>query len=196
MLALCARLDGAPGSAAYAQGRAVFEAPAEVVEVVPPFGLAHEGEYDRVETGPLRAHLERPRVVGLVAVRLGGYAAAVYRDEKLVAGRAGTRFVKGRNRKGGSSSGRFARRRGEQSRDLHERAAALADELLAPYASDLDHLVLAGDRLALRAVAERSTLLRRLGQVSEPAPFPIGDPRSSQLPALGRELWSSAVTHH
>ena len=88
-------------------------------------------------------------------MRLGGYAAGVYDDERLVDGRAGARFVKNRNRKGGSSSGRFARRRGEQARDLHDRAAELADELLGLWQGRLDRLVLAGDRLALAAVEER-----------------------------------------
>ena len=134
------------------------------------------------------------RTVALVVVRLGGYGAAVYRDEQVVAARAGTRFVKGRHRKGGSSSGRFARRRGEQARDLHDRAAALADELIGPYAGRVDHLVLAGDRLALLAVLERSQLLRGLAGRELAVPFDVPEPRRATLDGLARELWSSTLS--
>jgi peptide subunit release factor 1 (eRF1) len=191
VLALCERLDGHDGEAVYGDGRVRLKGPEEAVLVTPPFGLAHEVAYDRVETGPLREHLTRPRVVGLLAVRLGGFAAGVYEDERLVAGRGGSRFVKGRNRKGGSSSGRFARRRGEQARDLHERAATLAEEVLGPRAAGLDELVLAGDRFALAAVLEQARLPAGLVDRARPAAFTVPDPRSSLLEHLGRELWSS-----
>jgi peptide subunit release factor 1 (eRF1) len=193
VLALCKRLDGDDGDAVYAGGRAFFRTPPETVEVEPPFGLAHEGRYEPCNTRPLAEHLRQPRVVGLLWVRLGGYAAAVYDDEHLVDGRAGTRFVKNRNRKGGSSSGRFARRRGEQARDLHDRAAELADELLGLWQGRLDRLVIAGDRLALAAVEERSVVLPRIEAPREVATFHLGDPRSSLLAGVARELWSSTL---
>jgi peptide subunit release factor 1 (eRF1) len=193
VLALCTRLDGDDGSAVYADGRVLFTTRPETVEVEPPFRLAYEGRLEPCSTAPLAEHLLLPRRVGLLWVRLGGYAAAVYEDERLIDGRAGTRFVKNRNRKGGSSSGRFARRRGEQSRDLHDRAAELADDLLAPWAAELDWLVIAGDRLALAAVEERSTVLPRIAAPRETASFHLGDPRSSLLAGVARELWSSTL---
>ncbi len=63
-------------------------------------------------------------------MRLGGYGAGVYSDEQLVSGKHGVRFVKNRNKKGGSSSNRFRRRRVEQARDAYDRACALAEEIL------------------------------------------------------------------
>lgn len=193
LLALCARLDGDDGSAVYAAGRVQFTTRPETVEVEPPFRLAYEGTLEPCQTGPLAEHLRRPRRVGLLWVRLGGYAAAVYEDEKLIDGRAGTRFVKNRNKKGGSSSNRYRRRREEQARDLHDRAAELADDLLAPFATSLDWLVVAGDRLALTAVEERSVVLPRIEAPREIPTFHLGDPRSSLLAGVARELWSSTL---
>jgi hypothetical protein len=192
VLGLCERVACKPGRARYGEGRVLLELDSGERDLVePPFALAHEAAYPTVETAPLREHLLRPRAVGLLVVRLGGYAAAIYRDEELLDGRAGTRFVKNRNRKGGSSSGRFARRRSEQARELHDRAAELAAELLLPRLGELDVLVLAGDRLALAAVGERSGELAAAFARAERAAFSPPDPRSSALPALGRELWSS-----
>jgi peptide subunit release factor 1 (eRF1) len=193
VLALCRRLDGDDGDATYAEGRVLFRTRAETVEVEPPFGLAYEGRLEPCSTIPLAEHLALPRRVGLLWVRLGGYAAAVYDDEKLIDGRAGTRFVKNRNKKGGSSSNRFRRRRVEQARDLHDRAAELADDLLAPFASNLDRLVIAGDRLAIAAVEERSEVLPRITAPRDIATFHLGDPRSSLLAGVARELWSSTL---
>jgi hypothetical protein len=194
MLALCDRLDGAAGRAVYSPERVLLEAPGETLEIAPPFPLDDAESYDRVETAPLRDALTAPRTVGLLAVRLGGFAAAVYRDEALVDGRGGSRFVKGRNRKGGSSSGRFARRRGEQARDLHERAGALEEEVLRPHIAQLDELVLAGDRFALAGALEHAPSLATLAGRARPAAFAVGDPRTSHLEGYGRELWSSTVT--
>lgn len=193
VLALCKRLDGDDGEAVYAEGRACFVTRPETVEVEPPFRLAFEGRLDPCSTEPLAEHLRLPRRVGLLWVRLGGYAAAVYEDEKLIDGRAGTRFVKNRNKKGGSSSNRFRRRRSEQARDLHDRAAELADDLLAPWQAQLDWLVIAGDRLAIAAVEERSVVLPRIVAPREVVTFHLGDPRSSLLAGVARELWSSTL---
>jgi peptide subunit release factor 1 (eRF1) len=193
VLALCERLDGDDGEAIYAGGRASFTTRPETVEVEPPFRLAFEGRFEPCSTAPLAEHLRLPRRVGLLWVRLGGYAAAVYEDEQLIDGRAGARFVKNRNKKGGSSSNRFRRRRSEQARDLHDRAAELADELLAPWQAGLDWLVIAGDRLAIAAVEERSLVLPRIEAPREVARFHLGDPRSSLLEGVARELWSSTI---
>jgi peptide subunit release factor 1 (eRF1) len=195
LLGLCDRLAGVDGRATYHEGQVLLEAEGgETVAILPPFPLDHEASYQRVETGPLVEALERPRVVGLLGVRLGGYGAAVYDDEHLVAGRGGSRFVKNRNKKGGSSSNRYRRRREEQARDLHVRAAALAEEVLMPAAGRLDHLFLAGDRFALEATLNRATPeLQALAGRALPATFDVGDLRTSHLADLAREVWSSDV---
>jgi len=77
-----------------------------VVECEPPFPPVE---------GDLLAHVGRERVVGVLLVRLGGHAAGVFRGARLLDSKVGARPVHGRNRKGGSSSGRFARRRAGQA---------------------------------------------------------------------------------
>src|SRR6478672_4995373 len=151
VLALCDRIERSPGTTTYAEGAVRFATGEERIAITPPFRFEHWEQADRIETAPLREHLALPRLVGLLVVRLGGYGAGVYADETLVSGRHGVRFVKNRNKKGGSSSNRFRRRRGEQARDAYDRACALAEEVLAPQAR-LDDFVLAGDRIGLEQV--------------------------------------------
>ncbi len=124
VLALCDRLDRTPGRTLYAEGKARFETADERVEITPPFRFEHWENAERIDTAPLREHLTAPRLVGLLVVRLGGYGAGVYEDERLIDGKHGVRFVKNRNKKGGSSSNRFRRRRVEQARDAYDRACA------------------------------------------------------------------------
>ena len=69
--------------------------------VRPSFGLAHEGEYDGLYLDPLLEAIARDHVVSVLLVRLGGYAVGVFDGERLVASKVGSRFVKGRHRKGG-----------------------------------------------------------------------------------------------
>src|SRR5205085_9321881 len=123
------------------------------------FGLAHEGEYDRIELGPLLEALDEDHVVAALLVRLGGYAVGVFEGERLVASKVGTRFVKGRHKKGGSSANRFRRRREEQERALIDAAAETAARVLEPYRAKIEHLALGGDRAAAEKVAERLSWL-------------------------------------
>jgi peptide subunit release factor 1 (eRF1) len=193
VLALCDRLDRTPGSTLYAEGKVRFETAEERVEIMPPFRFEHWESVERIETEPLRAHLATARLVGLLIVRLGGYGAGVYEDERLISGKHGVRFVKNRNKKGGSSSNRFRRRRGEQARDAYDRACALAEEVLAPRAKELDEFVLAGDRAGLELVIERSRLLTGLSTHALTLPVHVPEVRRALLEQLGRELWSSTV---
>ena len=191
VLALCDRLDRTPGRSQYAEGLVRFETDGERTQITPPFRFEHWEQADRIDTAPLRAHLTAPRTVGLLVVRLGGYGAGVYRDEQLVSGKHGVRFVKNRNKKGGSSSNRFRRRRVEQARDAYDRACALAEEILAPHT--LDEFVVAGDRAGIELVMERSRLLTGLSAHALTLPVHVPEVRRALLEQLGRELWSSTV---
>jgi hypothetical protein len=115
------------------------------VECIPPFPPL-EGE--------LLAHVRRERTVGVLLVRLGGHAAGVFAGRRLVASKVGSRPVHGRHRAGGSSAGRFARRRAGQARVALQDAAAVAVRVLAEPAQrgELDAVVLGGDRGALERV--------------------------------------------
>jgi hypothetical protein len=193
VLALCDRIERSPGTTTYAEGAVRFATGEQRIAIAPPFRFEHWEGADRIETAPLREHLALPRLVGLLVVRLGGYGAGVYADEKLVSGRHGVRFVKNRNKKGGSSSNRFRRRRVEQARDAYDRATELAEEILAPHAPALDEFVVAGDRAGIDQVLERSPLLAGLREHALTLPAHVPELRRAVLEGLGRELWSSTV---
>jgi VLRF1 release factor-like protein len=184
-------LAGGTGRTTYADGAVRVETPDETLTVRPPFGLAHARVYEGVELGPLFEELARDHVVAALLVRLGGYAVGVFEGERLVASKVGTRFVKGRHKKGGSSANRFRRRREEQERELIDAAAETAARVLGPHRDRIEHVALGGDRAAVKRVLER---LPWLEEKALPRFFSVAEPRQRVLERLPYELYSAELT--
>jgi hypothetical protein len=186
-------LEGAPGRSLYRAGEAQFELATEVAAVRPAFGLAHEAAYDFVHVEPLLAALAEDHLVGVLLVRLGGYAVGVFRGDALIASKVGSRNVHGRHRKGGSSANRFRRRRDEQARELVNAAAATAVDVLTPYMPTLRAVALGGDRLAVRRTLAARPELATLEQKALPRWFAVAEPRRSVLEGVVHDVYAAEV---
>ena len=189
-----APLEGGQGRTSYADGVARIELPAETIVVRPPFGLAHEHEYDTVHLAPLLDALADDHLVAALLVRLGGYAVGVFEGERLVASKVGSRFVKNRHKKGGSSSNRFRRRREEQAGALIEEAAEVAVRVLEPWRNRVEFVALGGDRAAVRDVLAASPQLAWMAERQLPRFFDVAEPRQRVLERLPYDLYAAEVT--
>jgi Actinobacteria/chloroflexi VLRF1 release factor len=183
-----APLEGEPGRTIYRDGEVRIEAAGETIVVRPPFGLAHDGEYETVELEPLFEALAADHVVGALLARLGGYAVGVFDGERLVASKVGARFVKGRHKKGGSSQARFRRRREEQARALIEEAAEVAVQVLGPWRERTEFAALGGARAAVDQVIAARPELAWLADRALPRFFAVPDPRRRELERLPYDL--------
>jgi len=154
----------------------------------------HEGEYESGQLEPLFEELAADHVVAAVLVRLGGYAVGVFDGERLVASKVGSRFVKGRHKKGGSSSGRFRRRREEQARALIDEAAEVAERVLNPWRDRVEFVALGGDRAATDGVLAANTKLGWLAEKALPRFFAVPDPRQPVLERLPYELYADEIS--
>ena len=188
-----APLAGQSGRTIYAGGAARIETPAETVTVRLPFGLSHEAEYGSIELEPLFEALAADHVVAALLVRLGGYAVGVFDGDRLVASKVGSRFVKGRHKKGGSSSGRFSRRRDEQARALIEAAADTAVRVLEPYRDRAGYAALGGDRTAVDRMLAARAELGWLGDRALPRFFDVPEPRQRVLVHLSYDLYAAEL---
>jgi hypothetical protein len=186
-------LEGSPGRSVYRDGAVRIELDEEALTVTPPFGLGHEGEYDVVRAGPLLEALDVEPRVAVLLVRMGGYAVGVFEGERLVASKVGTRFVKGRHKKGGSSANRFRRRRGEQERELVDAAAAEAARVLEPWRGRVEHAALGGDRSAVSRVLASRAELGWLEPLALERFFDVPEPRLRVLEALPYQLYAAKV---
>ncbi len=99
----------------------------------------------------IAVHASADRTVGVLIVRLGGYAAGVFSGAppRLVASKTGSRLVHGRSAAGGTSQQRFARRREKQAGEALSTAADTAARVFEGYPGRLDAVVLGGDRNAI-----------------------------------------------
>jgi peptide subunit release factor 1 (eRF1) len=161
----------------------------------PPLDEAAHGEHDGFVPAPLLAHAERTRTVGVLLVRLGGFAVGIFAGPDLRASKVGTRLVHGRHRAGGSSANRFARRRANQARAALQAAADTAVAVLAAPAAagELDAVVRGGDRRALEEVLAD----RRLSDVARLAVehvLDVPEPRRNVLEAAPTQFLATRVT--
>ncbi len=142
-LANFAARHGATDTTVVDDGVVVTAADGAVATVEVPFGPLR---------GSLTEHALQDRRIGVLLVRLGGYAAGVFHGRTLVSSKVGSRLVHGRAAAGGTSQHRFARRREGQSRVALAAAADNAVRILVPEAAQLDAVVVGGDRSAVDEV--------------------------------------------
>jgi len=161
---------------------ATFEVP------FPPLAVHPEDPY-----GSLAAHAAADRRVGVLLVRLGGYAAGVFEGSTLVESKIGSRLVHGRNAAGGTSQHRFARRRDAQVKVALRAAADLAVRILVPVAGSLDAVVLGGDRRAATAVLADARLAA-LRPLAVPRLLDVPDPRLRVLRETPKLFRSVRIT--
>ena len=105
----------------------------------------------------LASHASADRTVGVLLVRLGGYAAGVFtgNQPKMVASKVGSRLVHGRSAAGGTSQHRFARRREKQASQALQAAADAAVSVFGNWhGPELDAVVLGGDKRAMAELRE------------------------------------------
>ncbi|HET9188912.1 MAG TPA: acVLRF1 family peptidyl-tRNA hydrolase, partial [Acidothermaceae bacterium] len=141
----------------------------------------------------LAAHAATPRRLGILLVRLGGYAVGVFDDGELVASKVGARPVHGRSAAGGWSQQRFARRREGQARVALAAAADAAAAILLPLRETLDAVVTGGDRRALRDVLD-DPRLGVLSALTVSRVLDVPDPKAAVLRASHASALAIRVT--
>jgi hypothetical protein len=137
--------------------------------------------------GEIAAHAVADRTVGVLLVRLGGYAAGVFAGSppRLVSSKTGSRPVHGRSAAGGWSQHRFARRRENQATTALRAAADAAAGIFGPHR--LDALVLGGDKRSVAGLRGDTRLAPYLGLVTDRF-LTVPDPRLAVLKETPRSF--------
>lgn len=148
--------------------------------LAPPFPPLPPGWASEQPVAAIVDHAQAQRVIGILLVRLGGYAAGVFAGDELIASKVGSRQVHGRSAAGGWSQHRFARRREGQVKVALEKAAQTAAEVVLPLLARLDAVVTGGDRQALHTVLA-DPRLARLQPLVTARILDVPDPRARVL---------------
>jgi len=163
-------------------------ATAECHPPFPPLDAPLATDEVRAAAEELAAHAAADRTVGVLLVRLGGYAAGVFAGSppRLVSSKTGSRLVHGRSAAGGWSQHRFARRRENQAATALRAAADAAAEVFGPYGPDgLDAVVLGGDRRSAAGLRGDARLTPYLGHATTRF-LTVPDPRLAVLRDIPR----------
>ena len=143
------------------------------------------------------AHARRPRTVGVLLVRLGGYAAGVFTGypPALADAKTGSRLVHGRSAAGGWSQHRFARRREKQASEALQAAASAAADVFgrrsargtrgARPGEKLDAIVLGGDKRAMAELRDDPRLAPYLALATDRF-LTVPDPKRAVLEGTPR----------
>ena len=187
-------LDGI-GAAARSSDTGVvgLQAGGQRLLAAPPFPVPESRLADGWDAGPLLSLLSAPRLVGVVLLRLGRFSVAVYRGETLLSSKTDARYVKGRHRAGGSSARRFERIREGQMRRIYDQTCAAARAQLGPVASDLDFVMLGGERLTLNGFLNVCPFMRQFEARTLSRRLNVRDPKRDTLEGVGEMLTESRV---
>ena len=183
-----ARRHGAASAARDEAGSAVtFTAAdgssAECHPPFPPLPAGAGGCDPAAAAEQIVAHAVADRTVGVLLVRLGGYAVGVFSGAppRLASSKTGSRPVHGRSAAGGWSQQRFARRRENQAAIALRAAADAAAGVFGQYGADgLDAVVLGGDKRAVAGLRDDARLAPYLDCATDRF-LTVPDPRAAVL---------------
>ena len=185
---------GEPGVAVAFAFTTADGATAECHPPFPPLPAPVPGAV-RAAAEALAAHAAADRTVGVLLVRLGGYAAGVFSGSppRLVDSKTGSRLVHGRSAAGGWSQHRFARRRKNQAATALRAAAAAAAEVFGRYGPDrLDAVVLGGDKRSAAGLADDIRLEKYLAKATGRF-LTVPDPRLAVLRDIPRAFLATRI---
>jgi hypothetical protein len=131
----------------------------------------------------IAAHALADRTVGVLLVRLGGYAVGVFAGAppRLLDAKTGSRLVHGRSAAGGWSQHRFARRRENQAATALRASADAAAGLFGRYGPQgLDAVILGGDKRSAAGLRGDPRLAQYLARATDRF-LTVPDPRLTVL---------------
>ena len=175
-------------------GVAIFVSAERIVAVQPPVPLTVDVRADGSLAEPLRELFGSSPTIGVVLLRLGRYAVAVLRGDKLLATKTDSRYVKNRHRAGGQSQRRFARSRERLIRELYDKTCEVTRAVFEPYQGEMKYVMLGGESGTLDGFVKRCGLMHRLEPKTLSRRLSVHRPNQKSLEGIAYEVWKSRAT--
>jgi len=161
--------------------------------VAPPFPLPESRLVSSWDPSALLLQLMAEYTLGVVLLRLGRSSVAIYRGERLLSSKTDARYVKGKHHAGGTSQLRYTRVREGQMRRLYVKVCETIRAQFEPVASELDHVVLGGEKFTLNGFLKVCPRLDEYKNITLKRRLNIRDPKRDTLDGLGETLYESRV---
>jgi hypothetical protein len=174
-------------------GMALFVGEGRALAVCPPFPLVDDITRAGFVSSPLIRLLENDYLIGVILLRLGRYAVAVLKGEKLLATKTAGRYMKNRHRAGGQSQRRFERSRERLIRELYDKTCETTKEIFESYPDGIDYILLGGEKSTLSGFTDRCRLMHDLSDETLARRLVIDRPDQKTLNNIAFEAWKSRV---
>ena len=161
--------------------------------ILPPFPLTHAGLSDTWNLLPLQYLLQSPYNVGVVLLRLGRFAVAVYEGDHLVSSKTDTRYVKGRHSAGGTSQKRYSRIREGQIKLIYDKTCQAVKDQFTPYLGDMQFVLLGGDKFTLNGLIKKCPMLDDLRNITLSRRLNVRNPKRDTLESVAFSLKESSL---
>ena len=163
--------------------------------LLPPFPITETGTQIGFRVELLKELISADYTVAVIAVRLGSYGIGVFRGPRLVSSKVGTGLVHARHKKGGSSSGRFARHREKQIEGFFTRVCGHLRDKVEPYLSEIDYTVYGGEAQTVAGFRKSCPLTRQLDGRTLDYLLNLREPRQASLVAAIEDVYAARVVH-
>ena len=147
------------GARKYGTGAAIFWGELSKQIILPAFPIAeNQISVGKLDDSVLHGVLDRRYVIGVVMITWGWYALGMFDGSSLVECKTGTGYIHKKQKKGGRSQKRFARRTEEQKKDFLRRVSNHIEERFGSFLPD--RIFFGGNRLILKPLIQESRYLQ------------------------------------
>jgi hypothetical protein len=178
-----------------ATGGVLYWGEAHKYLLLPPFPFTETGTQIGYRVELLKDLVSADYTVAVIAVRLGSYGIGVFRGSRLVSSKVGTGLVHARHKKGGSSSGRFARHREKQIEGFFTRVGGHLRDKVEPYLNEIDYAVYGGEAQTVTNFRKSCPLTHRLDGRTLNYLLNLREPRQASLIAAIEDVYAARVVH-
>lgn len=174
-------------------GVALFFGCESGIAILPPFPIRSNRECNFVDIDPLLSIVRDTMTVGVILLRLGVYAVGVIKGDDLLVSKTGTRYVRNRHRKGGSSQRRFERNRERWIKGLFDKVCSVTEDIFRPHKSDIDYFVMGGEKHTLSGFMEQCNYINQTDIEILERRVDVKKPDRNSLNGIHKEILKSLV---
>ena len=174
-------------------GSIVFWSDLVKLIINPPVFFSENVSSGHFEFQSLKQIFKKQLTIGVVLLRLGYYAVGLFRGDRLIVSKSGSRYVHGRHKKGGSSQARFQRIRNKQAFEIYKKTCAISRKQFEPYEKDIDYIFLGGESHVLRRFIDACPYLSNHRDILSDKILEIRRPGHKVLEGILRKVWMSRV---
>tara|TARA_B110000263_G_scaffold180205_1_gene157763 strand:- start:16 stop:762 length:747 start_codon:yes stop_codon:yes gene_type:complete len=161
--------------------------------LIPAFPVLSDAIYKSYNDKDLKILFNKPRLIGIIMLRLGRFALGVLENEQIIATKTEGRYVKNRHKAGGSSQRRFERSRERLVREFYDKSCQETNKLFEKYFDKFDCIFLGGEKHTLNGFKKRCPIIIKHEHKIMNRLLDVNIPNQKSLNIISRQVYSSKL---